>query len=83
MFKVPSDPDNPSYDDTFTVSFWRWLTSSKADRGEWRRRKNAAIHTSSSVRFTRNQAEHAAEKRDEIRARKNAKRAAKRVRKTH
>lgn len=41
MFTVPADPDNPSYDRTFTVSFWQWLTSSKADRQEWRRRRDA------------------------------------------
>lgn len=82
MFKVPNDPQNPTYDDAFTVSFWQWLTSSAADRKEWQRRKNAAIPTSASVRYTTGQAEHAAARREEIRDRKDARRAAKRARKT-
>lgn len=42
MFRVPRDPNSPTFDDTFKVSFWRWLTSSAADRKEWMRRRNAA-----------------------------------------
>lgn len=42
MFRVPSDPDSPSFDQTFKVGFWRWLTSSGADRKEWARRRNLA-----------------------------------------
>lgn len=74
MFKVPRDPQNPSYDDTFTVGFWKWLTSSGNDRKEWQRRKNAAIHTSRSVRYTQGKAEEASQKADEARARKEARR---------
>jgi hypothetical protein len=32
------------------VGFWRWLTSSKADRTEWRRRRDAATHTTATAR---------------------------------
>lgn len=42
MFKVPSDPDAPSFDQTYTVGFMRWLTSSAADRREWRIRRDIA-----------------------------------------
>lgn len=42
MFRVPSSATAPTFDDVFKVSFGRWLTSSKADRVEWARRRNAA-----------------------------------------
>jgi hypothetical protein len=42
VFRVPSDPTRPTFDQTFNVGFWRWLTSSKADRAEWERRRNEA-----------------------------------------
>lgn len=42
MFRVPSDADTPTFDQTFKVGFWRWLTSSGTDRKEWGRRRNAA-----------------------------------------
>jgi hypothetical protein len=42
MFRVPTDPTHPSFDQTFKVGFFRWLRSSKVDRLEWRRRRNAA-----------------------------------------
>jgi len=42
MFRVPSDPHNPTYDATFKVGFMRWLTSSGAERREWARRRNTA-----------------------------------------
>jgi hypothetical protein len=45
MFRVPTNPDNPTFDNTFKVGFVRWLTSSKTDRGEWARRRNAAAKT--------------------------------------
>jgi hypothetical protein len=48
--RVPADPDNPTYDHTFQVGFWRWFTSSKAERVEWARRKRAAISTLPSMR---------------------------------
>jgi hypothetical protein len=54
--RVPTDPTNPTYDQTFTVGFWRWLTSSAAERKEWARRRNAATPTSRSMRKL-NQAE--------------------------
>jgi hypothetical protein len=41
MFRVPADPANPTFDETTKVSFWQWFTSSKADRKEWQRRRNA------------------------------------------
>lgn len=50
MFKVPNDPRNPTYDNTRTIGFWQWLTSSKADRSEWRRRRDAATHTTRTAR---------------------------------
>jgi hypothetical protein len=43
--KVPRNAENPSYDDVEKVGFWRWLTSSKPDRLEWRRRRDAATST--------------------------------------
>jgi hypothetical protein len=42
MFRVPSDPREPSFDVTQKVGFFRWLTSTKTDRIEWRRRRDAA-----------------------------------------
>lgn len=41
--RVPADPHNPSYSHVFLVGFWRWLTSSGADRKEWRRRRDIAL----------------------------------------
>jgi len=54
MFRVPSDPHNPSFDATFKVGFWHWLFSKKQDRVEWARRRNAAAKLAQ-----RNQAERA------------------------
>lgn len=42
MFRVPSDRDAPTFDDTFKIGFFRWLVSKSADRKEWTRRRNAA-----------------------------------------
>ncbi|MEU1761686.1 hypothetical protein [Micromonospora sp. NPDC005652] len=42
MFRVPTDPATPTFDHTFKVSFWQWLTSKKPERVEWMRRRNAA-----------------------------------------
>jgi hypothetical protein len=42
MFRVPTDPTRPSFDHTTKVGFFRWLRSSKADRVEWQRRRDAA-----------------------------------------
>jgi hypothetical protein len=51
--RVPSSADNPTYDETFKVGFWRWLTSSKADRVEWARRRNAATVAAGDARVER------------------------------
>ncbi|NJP33704.1 hypothetical protein [Micromonospora thermarum] len=42
MFRVPVDPDRPSYDHTFTVTFRQWLTSRRPERMEWVRRRKIA-----------------------------------------
>jgi hypothetical protein len=42
MFQVPRSQLWPSVDDTETVSLWRWLTASPAERHEWRRRRRVA-----------------------------------------
>lgn len=42
MFRVPSDPNQPTFDHTFKVGFVRWLSSKPAERKEWMRRRNAA-----------------------------------------
>ena len=43
--RIPADPDNPTFDATFDVGFWRWLTSNADERKEWARRRNAAAQT--------------------------------------
>ncbi|WP_326564543.1 hypothetical protein [Micromonospora peucetia] len=45
MFRVPSDPARPTFDHTFKVGFFQWLTSNKTNRQEWQRRRNAAAQT--------------------------------------
>ncbi|MGH3518810.1 MAG: hypothetical protein ACRDT2_04905 [Natronosporangium sp.] len=45
MFRVPSDPAVPTFDETTKVGFFRWLTSSGPERKEWARRRNAAART--------------------------------------
>jgi hypothetical protein len=42
MFRVPDDWMLPTFDETFDVSFWMWLRSSKAERKEWGRRRHLA-----------------------------------------
>lgn len=42
MLRVPVNPDRPTFDETFKVGFFRWLTSKKTERKEWARRRNAA-----------------------------------------
>jgi len=42
MFRVPNSAEAPTFDATTTISFWRWLTSSRAERDEWMRRRNVA-----------------------------------------
>jgi hypothetical protein len=41
-FRVPVDPERPSFDRTFRVSLGRWLRSSRGERAEWARRRQAA-----------------------------------------
>lgn len=40
--RVPTDPTSPTFDSTYKVGFMKWLTSSKAERQEWARRRNTA-----------------------------------------
>lgn len=42
MFRVPSDAEVPTFDQTFKVGFFRWLTSSGTDRREWTTRRMTA-----------------------------------------
>lgn len=42
MFRVPSNAEVPTFDETFKVGFWRWFTSKKAERHEWMTRRNIA-----------------------------------------
>jgi hypothetical protein len=47
VFRVPVDPNAPTFDSTFKVGFWRWLGTSfskagAAERHEWRRRRDLA-----------------------------------------
>ncbi len=56
MFRVPADPRNPTFDAVIKVGFWRWLTSSKAGRREWRRRRDLAARTAGANQRVRAQA---------------------------
>ena len=42
MFRVPLNAARPTFDETVKVGVFNWLTSSRADRQEWARRRNAA-----------------------------------------
>lgn len=53
MFKVPADSSNPTWQDTYTVSFWKHLTSSKAERLEWKRLRDAATAHQHKARMDR------------------------------
>jgi hypothetical protein len=44
MFRVPADADDPTFDRTEKISVRRWLTSSRAERMEWKRRRKALLH---------------------------------------
>lgn len=88
MFKVPSDPANPTYTDAYTVTFWQWLTSTKRDRNEWRRRRDAATRTSTVSRYLAAKEAHAQgrlgaarQAKQNLRAEKLARRADKQARK--
>jgi hypothetical protein len=72
-FRVPSDPDNPTFDDTFEVNTRQWMTSSKADRLEWQRRRNAAAKVAKTNQDARAEA-WAERKIAEGEARREAKR---------
>lgn len=56
MFRVPQDPEKPSFDQTFKVGFVRWLKSSKPERKEWMRRRNAASAVAAANQQARAQA---------------------------
>lgn len=68
--RVPSDPNNPTYDHTFNVGFMRWLKSNAAERREWARRRNAAIKTSRSVRYLQNKQDQADQRKADRKERK-------------
>lgn len=42
MFRVPTDPENPTYDQTFKLSFRQWLFCKADERREWVRRRKIA-----------------------------------------
>ncbi len=43
MFKVPLSADQETLEPCETISFWRWLTSSKAQRADWAHRKSTVF----------------------------------------
>jgi hypothetical protein len=53
MFRVPTNLDHPTFDHTFKVGFIRWLKSTKAEREEWQRRRNAAAAKAKEGQDTR------------------------------
>ena len=53
MFQVPEDFETPTFDHTFKVGFVRWLKSTKAEREEWARRRNAAAAEAKEGQDTR------------------------------
>lgn len=55
MFRVPANPDNPTFNNTIKIGLWRWLTSSAADRKEWARRRNVAAKTAQANQLNRQQ----------------------------
>ncbi len=58
MFRVPTDPTNPTFDSTFKVSFWQWFTSGKPERHEWMRRRNAGAKLANANQKSRRKARH-------------------------
>lgn len=72
--RVPADPNNPTYDNTFNVGFWRWLTSNAAERKEWARRRNAATRTGNVARKLDQAYNWAGEKQAEADARRQQRR---------
>jgi hypothetical protein len=68
MFRVPVSGEEPTFDDTFKVSFWKWLTSKSGERREWAARRNAAAKLAGAnqvKRFDAYAERKAAEKRDQ------------------
>jgi len=56
MFRVPQDSERPTFDHTFKVGFFRWLTSKGVDRVEWMRRRRIAAERARLNQNTRIQA---------------------------
>jgi hypothetical protein len=68
MFRVPVSGEEPTFDDTFKISFWRWLTSKSAERREWfnRRRAGSKLAAANQIkRFDAYAERKAAEKKDQ------------------
>lgn len=40
--RVPSDPENPTFRDTFRVPIWTWVLYAPDKRHEWTNRRRAA-----------------------------------------
>jgi hypothetical protein len=79
--RVPLDPPpHSTYDRTEKIGFLRWLTSSAAQRRDWRDRRNAAIHTSATIRRLQAGADRTAAYEKELRARHEAEKAAEEAR---
>ncbi len=53
MFGVPADADHPTFDRTEKISVRRWLTSSRVERMEWKRRRNMAAATAAANKVQR------------------------------
>lgn len=68
MFRVPRDAAQPTFDSTIKIGFWKWLSSSKADRTEWARRRNAAAKFAATNQAASGQAwlENKAAKLDDL-----------------
>jgi len=58
VFRVPSDPIRPSFDEVEHVGFWHWLFSSSSARKEWQRRRNVAAQTAQQGQEARLDAWH-------------------------
>jgi hypothetical protein len=53
MFRVPVDAEDPTFDRTEKISVRRWLTSGRAERTEWKRRRNVAAATAAAKKVQR------------------------------
>lgn len=58
MFRIPVDADTPTFDNTFKVSFRRWMTSSATERKEWARRRNSAARLANKNQLARQAKRH-------------------------